>query len=82
MASYHLENIEDIVITQQQAHLKDERSHCGVNDRVCHLLWKNWKQIKKTIIHPSRLVPFVQMAEVGPLVPEFDICGLEQLREA
>ena len=43
---------------------------------------KKLKTIKKTIIHPSRLVPFVQVAEVGPLVPEFDVCGLEKLRGA
>ena len=43
---------------------------------------KKVKTIKKTIIHPSCLVPFVQVAEVGPLVPEFDICGLEKLRGA
>ena len=40
---------------------------------------KKLNTIEKTIIHPSRLVPFVQVAEVGPLVPEFDKCGLEKL---
>ena len=58
-------------------------NHYSVTYVDIELLWQ-LKTIttKKTISHPSCLVPFVQVAEVGPLVPEFDICGLEKLRGA